>query len=171
VKTQNQETIPGFDPSLFKRGLQKIGTQINLLKSDAALLQGEEKKIINNKISEKENKKGYLIISLRKTILDCPKGLKNFLLHTHPIPYRLITHPPFEFSGPNFCNYVTEAVVLSYIHGKCAIAFGKEENDQVYLPLLKKFLQNTLKIELTIEPTLVPNRNFLEVNNLIFKAS
>lgn len=171
MKTQSQKTIPGFNPSLFKRSLQKIGTQINLLKSDAALLQGEEKKTINYKIIENENKKGYLIISLRKTILKCPKGLKNFLLHTHPIAYRLITHPPFEFSGPNYCNYVTEAVALSYIHGKCEVAFAKEEDDQIYLPHLKKFLQNTLKIELTIKPTLVPNRNFLEVNNLIFRAS
>lgn len=171
MKTLAQESVPEFNPTCFKRNIRKLGTQINLLKSDIALLRGEEKKKINDKIIEDENKKGNLIITLRKTILDCPKGLKNFLLHTHPIAYRLITHPPFEFSGPNFCNYITEAAVLCYVHGKSAIAFSREENDEIYLPRLKNFFEKTLKIQLVVTLTLVPNKGYMEVNDLYFKNS
>ncbi len=160
-----------FDIKLVKRTLKFLVTRINLLKSDAALLRGDEKEKIEAKIIEYENKKGEIIIELRKNFLKLSsRKLRHFLLHKHPEAFIMGGSVPFVFNGPNYCNYIVEALVLSYVHDACKIAFdSKDENDQLFADL-SELLKIRFKINLFIRTMLTRDQGLFVVNNFEFKA-
>lgn len=160
-----------FDGKYLKRTLKPLVTKINLFKSDAALLRGAEREKIEAKILKLENKKGEIIIELRKNFLKlASRGLKQFLLHTHPAAYIMNGSVPFSFTGPNYCNYIVEALVLSYEHDACKIAFdSKDENKELFADLAE-LLNKRFKIELFIRSMLTNDNGYFVVNNFEFKV-